>query len=185
MEVEIIVYLLFLPFMTQAIRQTEIIVESIPNGGVVLGGNKFPLYRSVLDLTERNHIRVSVKAANDAFLLFSERYANSIVINTDTDLFEVLIGGWSNTKSVIRVGDIATSKTGGVCDTPNILDATDFRYFWIAWNKGLVKVGSGFTIGQNVFMQKSYPATTDVKYLSLWNGWGSDAEWKIYAGILH
>ena len=47
----------------------------------------------------------------------------------------------------------------------------------------MMKVGYGFEIGENMFMQTAYPGTTDMKYLALWNGWGFDGTWEIYAGI--
>ena len=56
----------------------------------------------------------------------------------DTDpITEVFIGGWGNTKSVIRRNKTKPEKAEE--DTPQILDAGEFRGFWIRWNDGVIK----------------------------------------------
>jgi hypothetical protein len=53
--------------------------------------------------------------------------------------FEIVIGGWSNSQSVIRDRpkgpNLVTAYTAG------ILSATQYRYFWVAWGDGKIRVG--------------------------------------------
>ncbi len=134
-------------------------------------------------------IRFAVKSEENAHILLSGKLANNIIYNTDYDYIEVVIGGGSgNSKSTIRV-----STLGGWAiedDTPGILDSLAYKYFWLSWesssgNNGTFKVGHGFEINQNVFMERNYdPLVIDIKYLALLSVWGSGGDWRLYAGIL-
>ncbi len=73
--------------------------------------------------------------------------------------------------------------SAGAVDTPDILTNTEFRYFWITWSDGVIRVGHGFIIGEDIIMEKNYPTSTDINYLALFNGMGSDGIWKLYTGI--
>ena len=128
----------------------------------------------------RHHIRFAVKTERSACILFSETPANSIDTSTNTDYAEVCIGVWENGKCIIRVGDL--SSNAGKVDTPDILEATAYKYFWISWDTGVIKLGNGFVIGESIITEKNYPSTTDVKYLALFNGYSFGGEWKIYIG---
>ncbi len=142
-----------------------------------------PYWRSVMDLTYREWIQFAVKAANDAILLFSERNASTIDYNNDYDYVMVNIGSFSNQLSFIRVGKM-DSNTACI-STPDMLDNSQFKYFWASWFAGVMEVGYGFEIGRNIFMNKTYPAaTTDIKFLALFNGWGSTGRWKLYPGTI-
>lgn len=50
-------------------------------------------------------------------------------------LIEVFIGGWGNTKSVIRYNQAKPEVAE--CETPNILDAGEYRGFWIRVTQGV------------------------------------------------
>ncbi len=82
----------------------EIIEEAIPDYGYRLGPSRLPVYKNVLDLTGHVYIRFAVRAAHDAHIMFSERPANSIDYSTDSEYAELVIGGWSNTRSILRMG---------------------------------------------------------------------------------
>ena len=170
----------FLPLIVLAIKQNEIMSESIPDAGRKGGANRVPFYRELMHITDRNHIRFSVKAKHNALLLLSERPANSIDYYTDHEYLEISIGAWSNTKSNIRLGTMQGSD--GQVNTTNILNPSTYNYFWVAWNEGIVKLGHEFMIDENVIMTRSYPATIDLKYLAIFNGFGSNGTWELYAG---
>ena len=142
---------------------------------------KLSLFRSVLELTGRNHIRFAVKAGKDYHLLLSGKLVNTINSNTDSDYIEILIGGTGNSRSTIRVGIL--SGWAGEISTPGILDPLAFKYFWMSWINGVFKVGFGFEIDQNSFMERSYdPLVVDIKYLALCNGWETEGTWEVYKG---
>jgi len=52
---------------------------------------------------------------------------------------QIFIGGWKNTKSVIRRNRVKPDKAE--VDTPNILSDAEYRGCWIRWGGGLVEVG--------------------------------------------
>ncbi len=56
-----------------------------------------------------------------------------------------------------------------------------FKHFWASWDNGVFRVGYGFVMGRDVFLEKPNPSTIEINYLSLFNGWGSGGEWQIYA----
>ncbi len=177
------VVFLFSPVIILGIEQEDIIEESLPDSGNIDGGDKIPFYRSVLELSGRQYIRFALKSGGNAGLLFSEKLANTINYNTDYDYIEFAFGGWDNVKTVIRIGTM--SGDAGYVYTPGILDSTTFKYFWIGWESGMITLGHGFVIGDNVIIKKLYPSTIDIKYFGIYNGWGYGGDWKIYTGIYY
>ncbi len=176
------IFLLLSPVLILGIRQVDILQETLPNGGSLSNRDRIPFYREVLDLSSRRHIRFTLKAGNDASLLFSERHANTIDYDNDFDYAEIYIGGSGNSETVITIGTMAGMD--GSVNTPNILDGTVFNPFWVSWDSGEIKLGHGFVIGENVITEKPYPATTDIKYMALCNAWGSGGDWHVYAGCV-
>ncbi len=130
-------FLLLSPVIVAAIRQSEIIKHTLPDAGDQNGAAYIPYYRNVLDISQMQKIRFSVKAANDATLLFSERHANTIDYYSDFDYNQVLLGGWDNSLSGIRQGDMWEGT--GLISTPGILDNTMYKYFWASWDSGVFR----------------------------------------------
>ena len=52
--------------------------------------------------------------------------------------FEIVIGGWSNSRSVIRTEKLGTDL---VEHNEPLLDSNAFRQFWVSWINGVLKVG--------------------------------------------
>ncbi len=173
--------LFIFPAIILAINQVDIIEETLPDYANRQGADMIPFYRNVIELTGKHFIRFTVKTGNDATLLFSERLATSISYNADFEYVQVLLGGWGNAWSNIRLGTMIGEP--GRVSTPNILDNFMYKQFWISWADNIMKVGHGLSIGGDIIMQKAYPSTTDIKYLALWNGWGSGGRWKLLIGI--
>ena len=109
-------------------------------------------------------ILVRVKAGNNAFVLLSQQEAKDI---QDNKYVEIGLGVLGNQKSVIRVG---IQSGADLVDTPNILDASTYRDFWVSWDYYTVKIGYGLNVGQYVFMENGYPSTLIVKEMGSWNG---------------
>ncbi len=176
------IFLLLTPVIALAVRQTVVQEESLPDLGNYEGAAMIPYWRSVLDLTYRQYIQFAVKGTQDAALLFSERHANTINYTTDFDYVMFTIGGWWGDYSIIRVG-IMTGDVGRV-NTSDILDSSQFINLWISWSNSTMRIGHGLEVGSNVFMKKPYPAaTTEIKYLALFNGWGHPGSWRLYPGM--
>ncbi len=168
------------------LKQTDILVESLFDAGAQLAGNRVGHYRHVLDLNKRSCIRFAVKASWDAFLLFSEKHITSINYNTDFEYVEVNISGWNNDVTIMRVGTMGESGEK-VVNSPDILNNTAYKYFWVAWQGGggNITLGHGLVIGEDAIIERPYNATIDIKYMSLFNGFGSGGQWHVYAGTYY
>lgn len=110
-----------------------------------------------------------VRSANDAHIaLLSE--------NGETGpMFEVFIGGWGNTKSVIRKNKTKPDVMETM--TPNILHPGEFRGFWIRWNDSVITVGKeGET---SAFLAWEDENIVRVNYVGICTGWGAAGTWLI------
>jgi hypothetical protein len=58
--------------------------------------------------------------------------------NSAAEPWQIVIGGWSNTRSCIRKG-VYSEVTSA--NTPAILSGTGFKEFWISWTTTRVEVG--------------------------------------------
>lgn len=90
-------------------------------------------------------------------------------------MYEVFIGGWENSKSVIRRN---RQKPDVVeVNTPGILDGNDFRGFWIRWYDNEITVGRE---GESAAMM-SYrdPQLFPVNFIGVCTGWGASGSWDI------
>ena len=74
-----------------------------------------------------------IRAPNDAHITLTSTEGES------DPMLEVFLGGWSNSKSVIRKN---RTKPDVVEEpTPGILNAGEFRGFWIRWTDNVITVG--------------------------------------------
>jgi hypothetical protein len=112
-----------------------------------------------------------VKANNDAHLALSST-------NGEVDpMLEIFLGGWSNAKSVIRKN---RSKPDVVeQDTPQILNGSEFRGFWIRWDGNVINVGKEGEAAS--FMIYENPDNFPINFVGVCTGWGASGEWVIEA----
>lgn len=91
-------------------------------------------------------------------------------------MVEVFLGGWKNTKSVIRKN---RNKPDVVeVDTPGILNAGEFRGFWIRWtHDGIITVGREDEAA--AFMSWEDPDRVPFQYVGVCTGWGATGCWQI------
>ncbi|XP_063991103.1 uncharacterized protein LOC135169755 [Diachasmimorpha longicaudata] len=110
-----------------------------------------------------------VRAPNDAHIaLTSEPLARD-------PMYEILIGGWGNTKSVIRKNRTKPDVTEVM--TPGILDANKSCGFWIKWNNGMITVGRE---GEDApFLSHSDPELFDIQFYGIRTAWGASGEWEL------
>ncbi|XP_066300036.1 MAM and LDL-receptor class A domain-containing protein 1-like [Branchiostoma lanceolatum] len=91
------------------------------------------------------------------------------------DMYEIVIGGWGNTQSVIRRSKQGTNQDTAA--TPGILSATEYRKFWITHlPDGTIQVGRYGE--QNPFMEWIDPNPLPINFVGYSSGWGVAAEWK-------
>ena len=112
------------------------------------------------------------KANNDIFICFSP--VNHAVRNTDTELYEIDLGGWDDTKSVIRIKSLDHSAKEVTTD--DLLNTLDYKSYWVTLDNGQINVGTGDNPNdkKSVFLSWTDPypnRVTPMKYIgfSCWN----------------
>ncbi|XP_078684912.1 uncharacterized protein LOC144918226 isoform X1 [Branchiostoma floridae x Branchiostoma belcheri] len=99
-----------------------------------------------------------------------------------TDMYEIVIGLWSNTKSAIRRGK--RGENHALVSTPGIISATEYRTFWINLAPdGTVSVGKGGDA--QPFMSWRDPNPIRVYYAGYSTGWGATGRWKFCSNEAH
>lgn len=110
-----------------------------------------------------------IRSPNDAHIALS-------TVSSETDpIVEVFIGGWGNTKSVIRRNRTKPDRVE--VPTPGILDAGEFRGFWVRWYNGTITVGREGDAA--AFMTWDDPEPFPIQYVGVCTGWGAAGTWKI------
>ena len=132
-------------------------------------------YRHWFNVKE-NWVKFNVSARNDAHIALGSDCRHN------GNHYEIVLGGWGNTQSVIR-----TRNQGHHHYThPEILkwqNGNKYISVWISWDpdkNGDLQIGRGSCIGKNVFMRMKMVNQITIKYLSVSNGWGSTGEWQIF-----
>ncbi|XP_067001274.2 uncharacterized protein [Anabrus simplex] len=116
-------------------------------------------------------LHFKVRAANDAHIALTTGPAES------DPMIEVFIGGWGNTKSVIRRNRTKPDKVE--VETPDILSAGEYRGFWIRWETGVIEVGKE---GESApFMAWQDPEPFGIGHYGVCTGWGASGSWIIEA----
>ncbi|XP_050590640.1 uncharacterized protein LOC126922244 isoform X2 [Bombus affinis] len=114
-------------------------------------------------------LQFRIKAPNDAHI------ALTTGPHEGEPMYEVFIGGWSNSKSVIRKN--RTKPDVAEADTPGILSADETRGFWIRWDDGVISVGKE---GEpSAFLTYADPEPFGIGYFGVCTGWGASGEWLI------
>ncbi|XP_070537336.1 C-type mannose receptor 2-like [Ptychodera flava] len=117
---------------------------------------------------KNERIMFEVRANSDVHIALSEfnYYVN--------DQYEIVIGGWHNTKSVIRrCLDCGHEEE---VSTPQILSGSEFRGFWITFVDGTITVGKE---GGEAFMTWTDPNPMTINYVGYSTGYGHDGEFRL------
>ena len=120
----------------------------------------YDYYRYHRTVAGENAVVVGIQACSDGHIGLSEVPGLSSL-----NMYEVVIGGWSNTKSVIRrarQGDIEVEAS-----TPEILSCNSFKFFWVTWEDGIIEVGAGGIIGQTRLLYFKDPNPYTVNSITL------------------
>lgn len=117
----------------------------------------------------KGSVSFEAKGTNDIFIAFSS--APVRVRNTDTNLYETVLGAWDNEKTVIRVKslDKAVAET---TDKNALVNQIQYQKYWISVNNGRVVVGKGELDEKNKIFEWTDPyPIKDVAYvgISTWN----------------
>ena len=127
------------------------------------------------ELAEDKAIVFAVRGKSDAHVgFFSEK--KSCVYNCTNEMYEIVIGGWNNTKSVIRKGSQGSAKDERV--TQSILSPNEDRPFWADAKNGFVRLGKGKIIGSDIVIKWQDNQSLDPNYVGFMTGFGSTGIWK-------
>lgn len=114
-------------------------------------------------------VQFRVRAANDAHVSLTTEA-------TETDpMYEVFLGGWKNSKSVIRKN--RTKPDVAEFDTPNILNDGEYRGFWIRWDGPMITVGREGEVA--AFLTFEDTESVPINYVGVCTGWGAAGSWII------
>ncbi|KAK7790442.1 hypothetical protein R5R35_009487 [Gryllus longicercus] len=118
-------------------------------------------------------LNFKIKAPNDAHVALTAGPEEA------DPMYEVFIGGWGNTKSVIRRDRTKPDKAEA--ETPDILSGDEFRGFWLRWNGGLIEVGKEGEAAPFLSWQDPEPAP--VGHYGVCTGWGASGAWVLDARV--
>lgn len=94
---------------------------------------------------------------------------------------ELIIGGWNNTASVIRL-DTDKGKEVAKVESKNLVTKDRFVTFYIRWaKKGLVVRMNG--PGGSILMQAEDCIKFPVHFFAVRTAWGATGSWKIRQGV--
>ncbi|EFA00610.1 uncharacterized protein LOC663246 [Tribolium castaneum] len=114
-------------------------------------------------------LQFRVRAPNDAHIALSPSASEA------TPMYEVFIGGWGNSKSVIRKN--RTKPDVAEASTPGFLNPDEFRGFWIRWESGLISVGHEGNAAP--FLEWRDFEQVPIEYVGVCTGWGATGAWII------
>ena len=124
-----------------------------------------------LVLGDAGAVTFTVQAPNDAYISF---FSSS---STDTEMYEIVLGGWSNTRSAIRRCRSAACPNQ-VDVFGSDLSGSEPRPFWADVVGGLVRLGSGSTVGTAVLMEWQDPEPhQNATHVGVMTGWGANGTW--------
>eukprot|EP00058_Branchiostoma_floridae_P028301 XP_002613792.1 hypothetical protein BRAFLDRAFT_85333 [Branchiostoma floridae] len=120
-------------------------------------------YRWGLPRLTRPPFMFEVKAERDVHVALSSRQDQDL-----DEIYEIVIGGWDNMRSVIRRSRQGYNHVD--VQTPNIVSKTEYRTFWIMWSSdGTIAVGRG---DENLpFMLWRDPDPLPINYAGLKSDW--------------
>ncbi|CAG2214236.1 CSMD [Mytilus edulis] len=120
-----------------------------------------------ITVTIPNLIKFKVKANNDAHLALLSS------ANENDPLYEIVIGGWGNTKSVIRdkkQGDPKATHLG------EVLNPNEYQTFYVTWKDGNIRVED-----ENNVKLMEWTDTTDplrITNVGISTGFGASGDWQ-------
>lgn len=134
-----------------------------------------------IELNTEDKLEYKFYPATNGVLNFKVRAPNDAHVSLTSGpeeadpMFEVFIGGWKNTKSVIRKN--RTKPDVSEVETPDILNAGEFRGFWVKWIDNVITVGMEGAAAAFLSYENTEPFT--VNFVGVCTGWGASGSWII------
>jgi len=108
-----------------------------------------------------------IRAAHDCHIAFTGSAAEC------DPMYEIFIGGWNNSKSIIRKN--RTKPDVAEVETPGILSDGEFRGFWVRWDNGFISAGKEGD--RDPFIMFSDNENVPINYIGICTGWGATGTW--------
>lgn len=121
-------------------------------------------------LPTKKFFNFEVMACNDAHVAL-------ISGNTEYDpLYEIVIGGWWNLRSAIRM--YKQQIIPRVIISVTFLECNEYKELWVYWNNTTVVIGQESTMNINVFLTWSKQSgLRQVENIGIHTGFGSEGKW--------
>ena len=136
---------------------------------------------NIMDLSTEDKLEYHFFPVSSGSVSFKVRTSNDAHIaltmgpQPSDPMIEIFLGGWGNTKSVIRRNRTKPDKVE--IETPNILNGGEFRGFWIRWDGGIISAGRE---GEAIpFLSWADPEPFPIAFVGVCTGWGATGTWKI------
>ncbi|KAL8558003.1 hypothetical protein ACOMHN_063744 [Nucella lapillus] len=127
---------------------------------------------SISTLTRLNF---SIRICNDAHLLLSQHSEGG------QPLYEIVIGGWGNSQSVLRDKKQQKPPKQSIKNQVPPLNCNEFRAFFASWKNGLIRVGSVTNDAQkteNVFITYDHGSLAFPIHFAFVAGWNAAGQWR-------
>jgi hypothetical protein len=96
----------------------------------------------------------------DVFVCFAQS-DYKVGDHDDNNIYEIVIGAWENKKIEIRVRSLGKAAAEISCKNTELdgkfLNPRRYRTFWVSLNKGLIQIGQGKDVGNNVLLSWQDP----------------------------
>nr|CAD7265734.1 unnamed protein product [Timema shepardi] len=96
--------------------------------------------------------------------------------NETEPMYEILLGGWENSATVIRYNREKPDKVRA--ETPGLLTSSEFKHFTFEWRHGLIQVKKS---DGAVLVEWKDPNPFGVSYYGIRTAWGSKGHWRVKA----
>lgn len=133
-------------------------------------------YKPACTFTEdEKAVLFTVDAHNDAHLALGEATGH------DSPHYEIAIGAWGNSKSVLRHANQSPSGGNAHYDG-RVLQPGQDAPFWVSWSNGMLRFGQGHVLGQQLLMEAplnaGLPSPHCVRHM-LVGSWNNHQRWVI------
>ena len=146
------------------------------------------IFQSFMPLGNSKSIIFTVRAGHSAFLcLDDESDSQGCVLGDSSDNAYVIVIGGSpgNTGCYIRRnldgGTVASLNLGGLTQA-GFLDPKENKEFWTDFSNGLIRLGQGHVLGQNILLEWQDPNPIVPIVVRFMTGWGATGLWNVKLG---
>eukprot|EP00105_Crassostrea_gigas_P011944 XP_011427787.1 PREDICTED: uncharacterized protein LOC105328563 [Crassostrea gigas] len=126
-----------------------------------------------IQLTQRKSIRFQVKATGDVHIILSSGN------NTDSPGYWVVLGEWGSTNSCLGFVEFSNGIQCYSTYSGPVLSGEQYRSFWLTWNEGHVRVGTGETPDNGTIMDHVFTNVFTVRHAMIYTEFYR-GKWVIY-----